>query len=504
MSKVATYLSLGVIHLNRENDPLPLHRQLYESLRSGILSGRLRTGTRLPPTRALALELGVSRNTVSKAYTQLLTEGYLESRVGSGTHVTRTLPEAMLQVGKARTSEEEISAENPPTPPRLSKRATALTELPFAREQARPQAFDSALPAVDMFPRKIWERLLINCWRDMSLNEMGYQSALGYQPLREALATYLQAARGVRCSAENIIITTGAQQAVSLATNLLLDPGDAAWVEDPSYPGIHSALVGALAEMVPISIDEEGLDVAEGIRKAPHARLAYISPSHQYPLGVKMSLTRRLQLLQWARENRMWIIEDDYDSEFRYSGAPLESVQGLDEAGRVIYIGTFSKVIYPALRIGYMVVPSRLIDPFHAARAHAVRAAPLLEQAVVAQFIKEGHFARHIRRMRTLYAERQTILVEMIQKFIKETFLKVEASEAGLHLVGWLPEGVDDQLVATKLQEHGLIAPALSSFALMPLDAGGLVLGFAAVPNNEIPMAVKRMWGVLEATIRPK
>lgn len=502
MPKVATYLSLGLLQLERGGNR-PLHRQLYESLRNAILSGRLRTGTRLPPTRALAQELGISRNTVSKAYTQLLTEGYLESRVGSGTHVTRTLPEAMLQVGRPEKERLTGQIEQPIQPPRLSQRASALTQLPFAWEQARPQAFDSALPAVDMFPKKVWERLLINCWRDMSLNEMGYQSALGYQPLREALATYLQAARGVRCSAENIIITTGAQQAVSLAANLILNPGDAAWVENPSYPGIRSALVGTLAEMIPITVDDEGLDVAEGIRKAPHARLAYISPSHQYPLGVTMSLTRRLQLLQWAQENRAWIIEDDYDSEFRYAGYPLGSVQGLDEVGRVIYIGTFSKVLYPALRIGYMVVPSRLIEPFHAARAHAVRAAPLLEQAVVARFIVEGHFARHVRRMRTLYAERQTIMIEMIQKFVKN-FLTVKSAEAGLHLVGWLPDGVDDRIISAKLREHGLIAPALSSFALTPLERSGLVMGFAAVPENEIPMAVKRMWGVLEANIRPK
>ena len=500
MGKVASFINLGFISLDRTAGT-PLHRQLYETLQSAILQGRLRAGVRLPSTRALATELDVSRNTVNKAYTQLLTEGYLESLVGSGTRVTRALPEEMLQAKVVEVGESgDFSAESQP-PPRLSKRAAALTDLPFAWEQARPQAFDSALPAVDMFPKKIWERLLISCWREMSLNEMGYQSALGYQPLREALATYLPAARGVLCSAENIIITTGAQQAVSLAANLILNRGDHAWIENPSYPGIQSALVGSLAKMIPIDVDNDGLKVEEGIRSAPNARLAYISPSHQYPLGVTMSLTRRLQLLQWAQEKRAWIIEDDYDSEFRYGGYPLGSVQGLDKAGRVIYVGTFSKVLYPALRIGYMIVPQRLIKPFHAARAHAVRAAPLLEQAVVTRFITEGHFARHVRRMRTLYAERQTILVEMVQRFVKD-FLTVEPTEAGLHLVGWLPVGVDDQMISRKLREHGLIAPALSSFAHRPLRRGGLVLGFAAVPNNEIPMAVKRMWGVLEANIR--
>ncbi len=472
-----------------------MHRQLYEMLRAAILDKQLRAGVRLPSTRALARELSVSRNTVSSAYTQLLTEGYLESRVGAGTYVTRTLPETLATVSNQRVPPPHLSLQT--HPPRLSERGHAIATQAHQWEQSRPQAFDSSLPALDKFPSKLWEKLLVTSWRELKPHALTYQAALGYLPLREALTTYLQTARGVRCSADQIIITNGAQQAITLATNLILNKGDAAWIEDPCYPGIKAALRGALAQIVPVPVDAEGLNVDAGIAAQQNARLAYISPSHQYPLGVTMSLTRRVKLLQWAQANNSWILEDDYDSEFRYAGYPLASVQGLDRVGRVIYVGTFSKVLFPALRIGYLVVPKRLTAAFHAARAHADRGAPVLEQAVLARFISEGHLARHVRRMRTLYMERQEIFVEMAHKFLGD-LLEVEQTDAGLHLVGWLPDGMNDQQVSEKLATYGIIAPALSSFAITQLDRPGLVIGFAATLTNEIPMAVKRMWGVLE------
>lgn len=497
MSKIAAHITLGAISLNKSAET-PLRRQLYENLRGAILEGQLRSGVRVPSTRALAKELGISRNTVCSAYTQLLTEGYLESCVGAGTHVTRTLPEALSTVQQPLTSPAQDDLDQPP---RLSRRGDAILGLSRTWEHNRVQPFDSSLPALDQFPFKLWEKLMVASWRDLKVRELAYQSALGYLPLREALVTYLQAARGVRCSAEQIIITNGAQQAITLTANVILNAGDSAWVENPCYPGIRAALQGVRARIVPVRVDAEGLDVDAGISADPTARLSYISPSHQYPLGVTMSLTRRVKLLEWAQAQRSWIIEDDYDSEFRYAGYPLASVQGLDRVGRVIYVGTFSKVLFPALRIGYMVVPKRLVSAFHAARAYADRGAPLLEQAVLARFISEGHLARHVRRMRTTYIERQAILVEMVQKFLRG-LLTVKPTDAGLHLVGWLPAGADDQAVSNKLAEYGITAPALSSFALTPFKRSGLVLGFAATPTNEIPMAVKRMWGVLEMCLR--
>jgi GntR family transcriptional regulator/MocR family aminotransferase len=297
------------------------------------------------------------------------------------------------------------------------------------------------LPAVDAFPFKLWKKLWLESWRELTAEQLGYGAALGYWPLREAIATYLQAARGLRCTAEQVIITNGAQQALSLSALLLLNKGDQAWVENPSFNGIKAVLRSASARIVPISVDEDGLVVGEALARAPRARLVFISPSHQFPLGVTMSLTRRLKLLQWAQESDAWILEDDYDSEFRYAAYPLTALQGLDTRGRVIYIGTFSKVLFPALRIGYMVVPSGLIEAFRAARAHADRGSTLLEQLVLARFVAEGHLARHIRRMRSLYAKRQAVFVEAVQTHL-QGWLDVQPNDTGLHLVAWLPEGL--------------------------------------------------------------
>lgn len=496
MSKVASFISLGIISLNK-NTGTPLHRQIYERLYEAIISGQLKPGTRLPSVRALAQELGISRNTAAKAYAQLLAEGYLESKVGSGTCVTSILPEDLLYShprpnGRTQTS---LQPEQFETRPRLSDRGQAIAQIPFL-EHSPTQAFSPGLPAVDVFPFKLWEKLLVKCWRELPFNRLGYPNAKGYRSLREAVAGYLRAARGVRCAPEQIIITNGAQQAISLAVNVLLNPGDDAWVENPSYNGIKAALNNAQANIVPVPVDGEGFVVDEALARTSQARLAYISPSHQYPLGVTMSLARRLQLLQWAQESDGWILEDDYDSEYRYSGYPLAALQGLDKAGRVIYMGTFSKVLFPALRLGYMVVPPALIEPFRAARAHADRGASLLEQAVVARFITEGHFARHIRRMRTLYLQRQHTLVEAARVHLRG-LLQVEPHDAGLHLIGWLPQGVDDAQISRRLAGHGIDMPPLSSYAIRPLARAGLVMGYTSMPEHKIIIGVKQMSPIL-------
>jgi GntR family transcriptional regulator/MocR family aminotransferase len=333
-----------------------------------------------------------------------------------------------------------VLAKQTPRPPNLSERGSLITQIPFV-EKSLPRAFCPSLPAVDAFPFKLWKKLWLESWRELTAEQLGYGAALGYWPLREAIATYLQAARGLRCTAEQVIITNGAQQALSLSALLLLNKGDQAWVENPSFNGIKAVLRSASARIVPISVDEDGLVVGEALARAPRARLVFISPSHQFPLGVTMSLTRRLKLLQWAQESDAWILEDDYDSEFRYAAYPLTALQGLDTRGRVIYIGTFSKVLFPALRIGYMVVPSGLIEAFRAARAHADRGSTLLEQLVLARFVAEGHLARHIRRMRSLYAKRQAVFVEAVQTHL-QGWLDVQPNDTGLHLVAWLPEGL--------------------------------------------------------------
>ncbi len=496
MAKTANYKSLGFIRLTR-NTELPMHRQLGDALQNAILTGKLQPGTKLPSTRVLADELNVSRNTVSRAYQQLMQEGYLEGKVGSGTHVPLTLPEDLLQVvseseGEVGVRETDITGRKP----QLAEQSTHVTQLPYDWERAAAVPFDAALPDMAYFPNKVWEKLLVTTWRSLGAHELGYQSALGYYPLREALAGYLSTTRAVRCNADQLVITNGAQQALSLTAGLLLNRGDRVWVEDPCYYGIKAALNSVLAEAVPVPVDDDGLDVAQGIQRAPQARMAYISPSYQYPTGATLSLTRRLNLLQWAAENRAWIVEDDYDSEFRYAGYPIESVQGLDRHERVIYVGTFSKVLFPALRVGYMVVPPALVEPFHAARAHMDRGGPILEQAVLARFIAEGHLARHVRQMRTRYSERQRILIEMSKKFL-DGLLDVEDTKAGLHLVGWLPDGANDKQAAKALRNVGILAQPLSDYALQPLPRTGLILGITSIDVLDIPKAVKTVAHVL-------
>lgn len=501
MPKTASFISLGFVGLDHESE-LPLYRQLYETLRESILTGQLKGGTRLPSTRALAEELDISRNTVINAFSQLTAEGYLDSRTGFGTCVTENLPEEILQITRARMAQAKTSAPRQIVPPQLSDRAEAVAKIPYRWEAAQPRAFCPTLPALDAFPMALWQKLSAASMSDLSYAELGQLSALGYGPLREALATYLQTARGVRCTPDQVIITNGTQQALTTTINFLLNRNAQAWMENPSYIGIWAALQGALADIVPVRVDEEGLVVEEGISAAPDARLVFISPSHQYPLGVTMSLARRLRLLQWAAEKRAWIVEDDYDSEYRYQGYPLSALQGLDQDGRVIYIGSFSKVLYPALRIGYMVVPQPLVEPLHAVRAHADRGVSLLSQVVLARFITEGHFARHIRRMRTLYADRQQVLVEAVATHLP-SLLEVEANDAGLHLVGWLPsiangKLVDDRQVSEALLQEGIDAPSLSSLSMLPLNRSGLVLGYTSVPAEDIAPAVVKMRPILE------
>jgi GntR family transcriptional regulator/MocR family aminotransferase len=473
----------------------PLYRQLYDRLREAILTGRLAPGTRLPPTRSLADELAVSRNTVINAFNQLMAEGYLEGNVGRGTFVSRALPEDVLQVQAKKPGGEP--GERVPARPKhslLSKRGAVIAGLAgqAGQEGYRPQPFRPGVPALDLFPLKIWERLARRRWRSLSPALLSYGHAAGYLPLRQAIAAYLGTARGVRCEVSQVLIVGGAQQAIDLTARVLLDVGDEIWFEEPGYPGARAILLGARARLVPVPVDEEGLVVEIGRTRCPGARLAYITPSHQYPLGVTMSLRRRLALLEWAAQAGSWILEDDYDSEYRYIGRPLAALQGLDPAGRVIYVGTFSKVLFPGLRLGYLVVPPGLVDAFVAAAALTHRCPPGPDQAILADFIEEGHFARHIRRMRTAYVERQVALVEAAQAHLGG-LLELSPTEAGLHMMGWLPEGSDDQRVAQHLLAREIEAPALTTYSLEGQLRPGLVLGYAGLRPGEIRRGVRQM-----------
>jgi GntR family transcriptional regulator/MocR family aminotransferase len=473
----------------------PYYRQLYHGVRRAILSGLLPAGTRLPSTRTLAAELGVSRTTALTAFAQLLAEGYLEGKVGSGTFVAGSLPDDLLSV-RARMERKPGLVRSGRG---LSGRGTLLAATPTTavRDRGAPRAFRPGVPALDEFPEAVWRRISGKVWRRPWGGLLGYGDPAGYWPLREAIAGHLGTARGVRCVPEQVIVVSGSQQALDLAARVLLDPGDAVWVEDPGYMGARGALSGAGARLVPVPVDGEGLEVAKGVAREPGARLACVTPSHQFPLGVTMSLGRRLELLGWASRSGAWVIEDDYDSEYRYTGRPLEALQGLDGEGHVLYVGTFSKVLFPALRLGYLVVPLDLVDAFVSARELTDRHPPTVDQAVLAGFIAEGHFLRHLRRMRALYAERQSSLVEEAARELPG-LLDVKPTAAGMHLVGWLPQGGDDREASRRAADLGVEAPPVSLYGSLPGERGGLMLGYAAFGEEKMRGGVRRLAAALE------
>jgi GntR family transcriptional regulator/MocR family aminotransferase len=465
---------------------LPLWRQLYDRLRSDVLEGRLVPGSRLPASRTLALELGVSRNTVVNAFDQLISDGYLESRRGSGTFVARFRNDDL-----GREPEQPLTVEAGPR--RLSSRGNRIATAypPYRPAELRP--FQTGVPAAEAFEGAIWRRLADRYWGPRpKLQLRAYQDPAGHGPLRRAIMERLAVSRAIACRPENVIVVSGSQQAFDLASRVLLDHGDAAWVEDPGYPGVRGALTAAEASIVPVPVDGEGLDVSAGTAAHADARLVYVTPSHQFPLGVTMSLRRRLALLGWARASGGFILEDDYGSEYRYVGRQLEALHSLDGEGRVIYVGTFSKVLFPALRLGYLVVPDAMIDAFAAARTVADRHSPLIEQAMLADYMVEGHFARRVKRMRQLYAERQAVLVRAARKCLKG-LLEVNPSPAGLHLLGLLPADQDDRLASRAAAEHGVRAAALSDYSISTRTPPGLLLGYTGFTNDEIVGAVDNL-----------
>jgi len=483
----------------------PLHRQLYAGVRDAVLAGRLAPGTRLPSTRTLAEELDCSRNTVVTAFEQLLSEGYLEGRHGSGTYVSSVLPDALLGVA-ARHRDSAVKQAGGRG---LSARGRAIAGLERPRRRSG-QAFLTGVPDVGEFPFDVWGRLLGRIWRRPPPELLYYRSAAGHLPLRHAIAETLRATRALVCTADQVLVTTGGQQAIDLVARLLLDPGDAVWLEEPGYLGLRGALVAAGAQLCPVPVDGEGLSVAAGRKIAPKARLVAVTPSHHYPLGTVMSLARRLALLDWARANDAWILEDDYDSEYRYAGRPLASLQGLDagrgnDGGRVLYVGTFSKVLFPALRLGYLVVPPSLVEPLGRARESLDDRPSAVAQPALAQFIDDGHLAAHVRRMRRRYAARQAALLEAARRHL-DGLLSLAPDEAGLHLVARLGPRLagrmSDRAAAARAAAAGIAVTPLSDFymdgALAADPANqGLMLGYAAVPENEIEPAVKRLAAAL-------
>jgi GntR family transcriptional regulator/MocR family aminotransferase len=468
---------------------VPIYRQLSEWFRRAIVEGQLQPGQRLPSTRALAGELKVSRLPVLSAYEQLHAEGYLETFTGAGTCVAGAIPLGAPEKPRRRRGPSATPASSPAR--RIAARATAMAgpEQTWLESQG---AFRVGLPALDAFPHEVWARLLSRHARAVDIESLVYGDPLGYLPLREAVADYLRTVRAVRADASQVMITTGAQHGVQICTHVLLDAGDSAWMEEPGYPGAHQALAAVGAKAVLVPVDEDGLDVAEGIRRGPDARMVYVTPSHQFPLGVTMSASRRMQLLQWAAREGRWIVEDDYDSEYRFGGKPVTSLQGLDAEARVIYVGTFSKVMFPALRLGWLVLPKDLVPAFRAVRDALDTCSPMLPQRAMTDFLREGHFARHIRRMRTLYAARRTALLEAIGHYLPGR-LQVLGAEAGMQLAVLLPEGSDDIALSRRAAQVGVSVRPLSQCYRGAAPRQGLILGYGGVDAHAIGTGIRRL-----------
>lgn len=493
MPRRTLFSSLRVFSLDPSSRE-PLHRQLYEELRGAILSGRLAPGARLPASRELASVSQISRNTVLSAFEQLLAEGYIESRPGSGTYVADSVPESPLP--------EPALPQLPPVQPGASRRLSAwgerLAKTPVIRHSRHytSNAFRPGLPALDEFPMDVWRRLTDRRLRRASVRLLAYDDPQGYLPLREAIASHLKAARGARCGPEHVIIVNGSQQAIDMVARVLLDPGDTVWIEDPGYFAAAAAFAASGAHLAPVPVDMQGMDVAAGIALAPGARLAYCTPSHQNPLGVTLSLARRMMLMKWATANGAWILEDDNASEYRFHGRPLAALQGIDTSERVIYAGTFSKALYSSLRLGFLVAPAAIVPPLVRARELTDRQTPGVAQAVLADFMNEGHFARHVRRMRTLYAERLELLRQAIATHASG-LLEIHAAEGGMSRVVWLPPGVDDAQAAQALARAGVQVLALADYRFGTRGRNGLVLGFAGVGAAEIDAGIRTLASVV-------
>jgi len=476
------------------NSTVPLYRQLYDGYRNAVVERRLRGGQRVPSTRSLAAELRVSRIAVLGAFEQLLAEGYFETRPGSGTFVARALPD---EISKPSRPGAAVPAGGAPGHRPLARRAESIRGKELRPWWKGRGAFNVGEPPLDRFPFTLWSSLVARSARKADAPELTRGTALGLPALREAVAEYLRAARAVRCEADQVMITAGSQQGLDLAARVLLDAGDGAWIEEPGYFGIRKVLSLAGVRAIPVPVDEEGIDVAEGRARGPRARVAFVTPSHQFPLGVTMSAARRLQLLDWARRTGAWIVEDDYDSEYRYGNLPIASLQGLDRDARVIYVGTFTKILVPGLRLGYLVLPADLVPAFVDARAATDFYSPTFHQAVLADFIREGHFARHIRRIRVVCGQRRAAIVDAIGKTMGGA-MSVVGDEAGMYLTATLPPGTDDRAIAASAADAGIWTPPLSDAYMAPPRQPGLILGYGGTDLPAIEAGIARLREVIE------
>ncbi len=477
----------------------PIYRQIYGGIRSAILEGRLAPSDRLPSTRSLAERLDVSRTVVLLAYNQLRAEGYIDARTGSGSYVAQDLPERMLQADRPGGPSEEDASAPPPHLSRATRRLRADPTPPTFRLSRRagavPYDFLVGRLSRDDFPIKAWRRTIARRARGMPTD---YGPSEGHEPLRREIAAYLRRARAVNCADDQVIVVNGAREAIDIAVRALVDPGDEIVLEEPHYVDARYPMVAAGGQLLSVPVDEDGMDVSHLPRRADRVRLAYVTPSHQFPVGGIMPLARRIQLLRWARRSEAYVLEDDYDAEFQYETQPIESLQALDRAGRVIYVGTFSKVLSPDLRLGYMVVPRQLLEPLLQVKWLSNRQSPLLLQAAVAEFMGSGGFDRHLRRTRTRHAARREVLLEAIGEHLGDR-VEVTGANAGLHVLVWIPglqrEGLPD--LVRDAAESGVRVLTVEPHYLSRPPRAGLLLGYAALDEPRIREGVRRLARVI-------
>lgn len=480
-----------------------LYDQIYRALRGQILRGRLAAGSRVPATRDLSADQGVSRNVAMMAYRQLLDEGYLVARQGSGTFVASVLPRSLTNATPRRRPAQSAQ----PAVPLLSAYARRVHEelerARFTWEPRRdplPYDFRYGPPSFTDFPHQTWCRVLMRHQRRATIRDLDYGAPEGLPALRETIADYVGRARAIRCDPEQVVVVNGSQQALDIAARMLVDPGDIVLMEQAHYRGARAVMRAAGAKIEPIAIDEQGLCTAELAERHKHARLAIVTPSHQFPTGAVMALPRRLELLAWAARAGAIIFEDDYDSEYRYAGRPIEALAALDRSGSVLYAATFSKVMFPSLRLGYMIVPQRLVEPLRALKAIADTGSSTLAQAALVDFIRAGHFERHLHRMRTRNARRRAAMLAAIERHLGAR-ARVAGVNAGLHLVMWL-DGIPSSRVRElrlRAARAGVGVYSVAPFYLEPPRQAGLLLGYASLPEKQIAEGIRRLAAVVNA-----
>jgi GntR family transcriptional regulator/MocR family aminotransferase len=476
------------------DDGSPLYRRAYRRIREMILRGALLPGSRLPSTRSLAGDIAVSRNTVEAAFAHLEADGFITRRVGSGTFVAASLPGLLAggERGPGRKTSKRPKATlltRPSGNDALSSRGRIMAVAGPSADADSDATFGVCRPSLDTFPLPLWNRLAARRGRRLGDTLLDECDAAGLGDLRSAIAEYLNAARGVRCSAGQVIVVTSTQQALDLIARVLIDAHDEIMVEEPCYAGATAAFRNAGARLVPVRVDEHGLDVEHGARISPTARLCYVTPSHQFPLGVTMTLARRLALLAWAERARAWIVEDDYDSEFRYTGHPLAALQGLDEHARVLYVGTFNKVMFPALRLAYLIVPLDLVDPFSNAREWLDGFTAAGMQAVMADFMRRGHFVQHIRRMRAIYHERRDALCAAVERHAGDR-VRLGPADGGMHVVGWLPRRTDVTQLRRRVAQRDMYLRDVAVYYASRPPQPGVLLNFASATPAAIDRGV--------------